>query len=64
MQSYGDFQQIPRNFAKSSQTCVDNGTYFGQIAETSQKVVQTFAFYRTQREQELLRPQECLLKPE
>jgi hypothetical protein len=40
MQSYGDFQQIPRNIAKSSSTCVDNGPNFGHIAETGLKVVQ------------------------
>ena len=44
MQSYGDFQQIPRNFANSSSTCVDNGPNFGQIEETGQKVVQTIVF--------------------
>jgi hypothetical protein len=44
MQSYGDFQQIPRNFANSSSTCVDNGPNFGQIGETGQKVVQSIFF--------------------
>ena len=40
MQSYVDFGQIPRNCAKSSLTCVDNGPNFGQIREIGQKVVQ------------------------
>ena len=49
MQSYGDFGLFPRNLANSSSTCVDKRPFFGQIAETDQKVVQTFAFYRAQR---------------
>ena len=44
MQSYGEFGQIPRNILKSSPTCVDNGTNFGQIAETGPKVVQRIVF--------------------
>ena len=44
MQSYDDFGLIPRNFANSSSTCVDNGPNFGQIEETGQKVVQTIVF--------------------
>ena len=37
MQSYGEFGLIPRKCAKSSSTCVDNGSNFGQIGETGQK---------------------------
>jgi hypothetical protein len=40
MQSYGEFQPIPRNIANSSPTCMDKRPIFGQIAETGQKVVQ------------------------
>jgi hypothetical protein len=40
MQSYGDFQQIPRKCANSFQTCVDKRMIFGHIAEMGQKVVQ------------------------
>ena len=39
MQSYGDFQQIPRKCANSSSTCVDKRLIFGQIEENDQKVV-------------------------
>ena len=45
MQSYGDFGLIPRNFAKSSPTCVDNGTNFGQIEEIGPKDVQKVSKY-------------------
>ena len=45
MQSYDDFGLIPRNFANSSSTCVDNGPNFGQIGETGQKVVQTIFYF-------------------
>ena len=40
MQSYGEFRLIPRNILKSSPTCVDNGTNFGQIEEIGPKDVQ------------------------
>ena len=40
MQSYGDFQQIPRKISDSSPTCMDKRPIFGQIAEKGQKVVQ------------------------
>ena len=40
MQSYGEFGLIPRKCAKSSQTCVDKQTFFSQIGETGQNVVQ------------------------
>lgn len=40
MQSYGDFQQIPRKISESSSTCMAKHHIFGQIAETDQKVVQ------------------------
>lgn len=40
MQSYGDFQQIPRKISDSSSTCMAKSHIFGQIAETDQKVVQ------------------------
>jgi hypothetical protein len=33
MQSYGDFQLIPRNIANSSSTCMDKRPNFGQIGE-------------------------------
>ncbi len=39
MQSYGEFGLIPRNIAKSSITCVDKRTIFGQIGEAGHKVV-------------------------
>jgi hypothetical protein len=50
MQSYGDFQQIPRNFANSSSTCMDKLTIFGQIGENSKKVVQTIFYFVKQLE--------------
>jgi hypothetical protein len=40
MQSYDDFGLIPRKISNSSHTCVDKRLIFGQIEETSQKVVQ------------------------
>ena len=40
MQSYDGYQMIPRNSAKSSSTCVDKQTFFSQIGETGQNVVQ------------------------
>ena len=40
MQSYGEFGLIPRKQTKSSPTCVDKLTIFGQIGENSKKVVQ------------------------
>jgi len=40
MQSYVDFEQIPRKCAKSSSTCVDKSLYFGHIEETGKNVVQ------------------------
>ena len=39
MQSYDDYQMIPRNSAKSSSTCVDKHPDYGQIGENDQKVV-------------------------
>jgi hypothetical protein len=39
MQSYGDYGLIPRNYAKSSSTCVDNGLDNGQNEKTGPKVV-------------------------
>jgi hypothetical protein len=47
MQSYGDFQLIPRNIANSSSTCVDKRPNFGQIGETGQKFVYNYKFSRT-----------------
>jgi hypothetical protein len=40
MQSYNDFELIPRNLFNSSPTCMDKRPIFGQIAEIGQKVVQ------------------------
>jgi len=40
MQSYGEFQQIPRKTIKSSSTCMDKRLDFGQIGENTSKFVQ------------------------
>ena len=45
MQSYGEFQPIPRKCAKSSSTCVDKQTFFSQIGETGKIVVQRRKYY-------------------
>jgi len=40
MQSYDDFQLIPRKISNYSPTYMDKRHIVGQIAETGQKVVQ------------------------
>ena len=44
MQSYGVFLLIPRNLANSSSTYMDKRTIFGQIGETSPKLVQSVKY--------------------
>lgn len=39
MQSYDDYQLIPKNQANSFSTCMDKRPVFGQIGEKGQKVV-------------------------
>ena len=46
MQSYGDFQLIPRNIANSSSTCMDKRLNIGQIGERAAFSVHSIIFLR------------------
>jgi hypothetical protein len=44
MQSYNDFELIPRNLFNSSPTCMDKRPIFGQIDKNPSKIVQRIDF--------------------
>ena len=45
MQSYGEYQLIPRKSANSSPTCMDNRTNSGQIDEFLSKYFNMYEYY-------------------